>query len=54
VGVQGRDIATMLQNDGIAIAVLNATKYDLAVAGRLDRRASRRRIVNAPVGANRI
>ena len=46
VCIQGCDIAAMLQDDGIAIAIPHATKNNLAVSGRLDGCAPRCCVVN--------
>ena len=54
VRIQRRDVATVLQDDGFAVAILDAAINDLAVAGGVNRRSTRRCIVNTPMGANRI
>ncbi len=52
--VKRRDVAPVLQDDGVTVTVLLAAKDDLAVTGRLDRCAARCSVVDAPVCANGI
>ena len=50
--VERRNVAAVLQNDRVAVAVLDATKTDFSVTGRNDRCAGRRGIIDAAVGAD--
>ena len=49
VCVQRRDIAAMLQDDGVAIPRFHATKDNLAVTGGFYRRSARRCVIHAAV-----
>ena len=46
------DVATMLQNDGVAVAILDAAMDDLAVARRFDWRTAWCGVINSPMRAN--
>ncbi len=52
--IKRRDIAAMLHDYRVAVAVFSAAKDNFSVAGRLDRCASGRRVVDTAVCTNRI
>src|SRR5690349_946142 len=54
VSVLRRDVAAMLENDRVAVTALRAAEQYFPVAGRADRGARRRRVVDTAMGTNRI